>query len=112
MADNVEKTSQVASPRSGRPGYPGFFSSARTLALPVGTQLREGALGGYYIDFSLKASTAEWPPSWLDPAAHAHVVSAQWGLACFERYVKGEGEIWLAAAIGAANYLLGEQERG
>src|SRR6266516_318162 len=83
--------------RAGRRGYPGFFSSARTFSLPVGSHVRTGALGGYYIDFSAKPSAPRWPPDWFD-ALHLHVVAAQWGLGCYERYLSGGEEAWLAAA--------------
>jgi heparosan-N-sulfate-glucuronate 5-epimerase len=110
----VESSAELGSDEGAeRRGYPGFFSSARGLLLPVGSQVRSDGLGGYYIDFSLKASTPRWPPEWLgDPADHAHVVTAQWGLGCYERYLRGEGEPWLAAAIDSADHMLGEQERG
>ena len=31
-------------------------------------------------------------------------------MGCYERYLSGEGEEWLAAALGAGDYLLAEQE--
>jgi heparosan-N-sulfate-glucuronate 5-epimerase len=110
----VESSAEAAAAgrRAERRGYPGFFSSARTLSLPVGSQVGSDGLGGYYIDFSVKAGTPRWPPEWLDPAEHAHVVTAQWGLGCYERYLMGEGEAWLTAAIDTADHLLSEQERG
>ncbi len=113
MADNVESSAEAAAgQRPDRRGYPGFFSSARTLSLPVGSRVRPDRLGGYYIDFSVKAGTPRWPPEWLEPSEHAHVVAAQWGLGCYERYLGGEGEAWLTAAIDTAEHLLREQERG
>jgi heparosan-N-sulfate-glucuronate 5-epimerase len=109
----VESSAEAAAGRrTERRGYPGFFSSARTLSLPVGSQVRSDGLGGYYIDFSVKAGMPRWPPEWLDPAEHAHVVAAQWGLGCYERYLRGEGGAWLTAAIDTADHLLSEQERG
>jgi len=93
-------------------GYPEFFSSARSLSLPIGSQIRPGELGGYYIDFSLKAAAPHWPPRWLVDSGENHVVAAQWGLGCFERHLKGEGEMWLTAAIDAANHFLDEQDDG
>jgi heparosan-N-sulfate-glucuronate 5-epimerase len=112
MSNNVDSTVEPAQDlREGQGGYPGFFSSARTLSLPVGSHVRSDGVGGYYIDFSLKASAPRWPPDWLDPSQHAHVVTAQWGLGCFERYLKGEGEAWLAAAVDTADHLLDWQER-
>ena len=86
-----QSTSQAGPPR--RPivrrdlGDPGRFSSAGTFSLPVGSHLRPDRLGGYYIDFSVKAGTPRWPPEWLDPPEQIHVVTAQWGLGCYERYL-------------------------
>jgi heparosan-N-sulfate-glucuronate 5-epimerase len=109
MSQDIDPSTEGApNPRA----YSGFFSSARTFWLPVGSQVGSGRLKGYYIDFSLKASSPRWPPAWLNPSEHAHVVTAQWGLGCFERYLKGEGEAWLAAALDVAADLLSRQERG
>jgi heparosan-N-sulfate-glucuronate 5-epimerase len=113
MTDDVDSSAELSWDEGAeRRGYPGFFSSARGLSLPVGSHVRSDGLGGYYIDFSVKAGTPRWPPEWLDPAEHAHVVTAQWGLGCYERYLRGEGEAWLTAAVDTADHLLREQERG
>lgn len=100
-------------PRRSRPGSPGFLSSARRFAPGVGSHLREDTLGGYYIDFSIKTHLPEWPPPWVDRNhSQIHVAVAQWGLGCYERYLGGEGEQWLVAASGAADYLVEDQHRG
>jgi heparosan-N-sulfate-glucuronate 5-epimerase len=96
---------------AGRRAYPGFFSSAKTFALPVGGNVSAGRLGGYYIDFSLKAHSPDWPPRWFKPSGR-HVSSIQWGLGCFERYLDGDGDRWLAGAIQTAEYLVAIQVRG
>jgi heparosan-N-sulfate-glucuronate 5-epimerase len=100
------------SPRRGGGGYAGFFSSARTFELPVGSNIRRGEPAGYYIDFSRKPESPRWPPEWFAraPEGHLHCVPAQWGLGCFERYLSGHGEVWLAAAVDAGEYMLGRQE--
>jgi peptidoglycan/xylan/chitin deacetylase (PgdA/CDA1 family) len=79
----------------------------------VGSRVRAGELGGYYVDLRFKAEEPRWPPPWLPPREfRLHVYAAQWGLGCFERHLMGEGEEWLAAARGVGEYLIGEQERG
>src|SRR5581483_9573131 len=94
-------------------GYSGFLSSAANLVLPVGTRVRPGEVAGYFIDFSLKARAPRWEDGWRAVRAsdQHYVVAAQWGLGCYERYLEGEGDAWLAAALDAAEYLLGEQQR-
>jgi peptidoglycan/xylan/chitin deacetylase (PgdA/CDA1 family) len=75
--------------------------------------VRPGEVSGYYVDLSFKAETPVWPPEWLAAREHQlHVSTAQWGLGCFERHLKGEGEEWLEAARGAGEYLVEDQVRG
>jgi heparosan-N-sulfate-glucuronate 5-epimerase len=91
----------------------GFFSSARSFFLPVGPQIALGQVRGYYIDFRVKAETPSWPPDWLPPPEEQlHVDVIQWGLGCFEQYLAGEGERWLAAALDVGAHLLELQQRG
>jgi heparosan-N-sulfate-glucuronate 5-epimerase len=91
---------------------PGFFSSSRVHSQPVGTNVRPGELGGYYIDFSHKLSVPRWPPEWLDaPKMDPIIGTAQWGLGAYERHLAGEGEAWRDAAVKAALHLLDEQEQ-
>jgi heparosan-N-sulfate-glucuronate 5-epimerase len=92
-----------------RPSYTGFFSSARTHPLPIGSRVRRGELGGYYVDFGAKVDRPGPLTDWL--RTENHVVLAQWGLACFERHLKGEGEAWLTAAVEAAGHLADTQVR-
>ncbi len=96
------------------PGNPSRFSSARSFAPPVGSNLLPlDRVGGYYIDFAEKAFEPRWPPPWLKPRAEQlHVATAQWGLGAYERYLVGEGEQWLAAAREAAAHLLELQTDG
>lgn len=95
-------------------GNPDFFSSARSFAPPAGSNLGEAdRLGGYYIDFGLKTDAARWPPGWLQPRdKQLHIATVQWGLGAYERYLNGEGEAWLDAALAAGDYLLSIQQRG
>ena len=79
----------------------------------MGSQVQSGEVGGYYVDLRFKAEAPSWPPPWLAAREHQlHVATAQWGLGCFERYLMGEGEQWLQAARGAAEYLVADQVRG
>jgi heparosan-N-sulfate-glucuronate 5-epimerase len=96
--------------KDGGRGYGGFFSSARTFTLSVGSNVSEAGVGGYYIDFSRKTTDPSWPPRWLRPTMR-HVVAIQWALGCFERYLSGEGDAWLAGAVDAAEYLVSTQVR-
>ncbi len=88
-----------------------MFSTARSFPAQVGERVEAGGDGGYYIDFSFKATEPVWPPGWLAPNAKAfHVSAAQWGLGAHERYLGGEGDQWLRAATAAAEHLLDLQE--
>ena len=114
-----QSPSQARVPARSRPptrrdlGDPGRFSSARSFAPPVGQFIEPGVLGGYYIDFTAKPQDPSWPPPWLGPPEkQIHVAEAQWGLGCYERLLRGEGEQWLAGAISAADHLLEQQQRG
>jgi peptidoglycan/xylan/chitin deacetylase (PgdA/CDA1 family) len=95
-------------------GNPDIFSSERSFAPPIGGNIaRDGKPRGYYIDFSLKTDEPSWPPSWLRPRdKQLHVATIQWGLGAYERYVSGEGEAWLAAAVDAGDYLISIQQNG
>ncbi len=83
----------------------GLFSSASSFFLPVGEHFEASAVRGYYIDMRGKARMHTWQQrgAWL------HVVRIQWGLGCFERYLAGEGKLWLDAATGCAEELLMHQ---
>jgi peptidoglycan/xylan/chitin deacetylase (PgdA/CDA1 family) len=94
-------------------GDPNRLSSARSFSPPVGSHVRPGQLGGYYVDFSVKAHAPSWPPPWLAPLGEqVHVATAQWGLGCYERYLSGDGDAWLDVALEAADHLVTHQERG
>ncbi len=79
----------------------------------VGTQIRSGEVHGYYIDLRFKAETPTWPPAWLPPRdRQLHVATAQWALGAYERHLAGEGDEWLACALGAGRYLVDDMEQG
>ena len=79
--------------------------------LPVGRHVGAETVRGYYIDFREKTAQPEWPPDWFPwPGFHRFMGISQWGLGCYERYLSGEGEEWLAAALGACRHLTEVQE--
>jgi hypothetical protein len=89
--------------------------------------LARGVVEGYPIDLRAKAEAPEWPREWMllggGGAADGsvarvtsvraerliYVAQVQWALGCFERYLAGEGEAWLAGAIDAGRYLVASQ---
>jgi heparosan-N-sulfate-glucuronate 5-epimerase len=93
--------------------YPGFFSSARSFALPAGSQFGPDGVRGYYIDLRVKAEAPEWPhPSLGRLEDRLWVRVHQWGLGAYERYLAGEGEQWLRNALDVGEYALSEQLEG
>jgi peptidoglycan/xylan/chitin deacetylase (PgdA/CDA1 family) len=91
-------------------GGPNLFSTAGSFSPPVGSFI-EDSIHGYYIDFRLKAESPSWPPPFYRPdGGDVYVGLAQWGLGCYERYLWGDGEEWLAAAITTAEELLSDQQ--
>jgi heparosan-N-sulfate-glucuronate 5-epimerase len=66
---------------------------------------------GYYIDLRRKAES-EPPDTAALRAMPLHVMTCQWGLGCYDRYLAGDGEPWLSAALRIGRYLVQEQERG
>jgi D-glucuronyl C5-epimerase C-terminus len=79
--------------------------------LPVGRHVSAEAVRGYYIDFREKTTRPTWPPEWFPwPGFHRFMGISQWGLGCYERYLSGEGEEWLAAALAAGQFMAEVQE--
>lgn len=109
---------------------PDVLRRASSHSLPVGPRLESGVVAGYALDLRAKAEDPDWPPGWMvlggGGAADGSIVQVgsvmaerliyvsqvQWGLACFERYLAGGGEVWLVGAIGAGRYLVASQQRG
>ncbi|MGH2960815.1 MAG: D-glucuronyl C5-epimerase family protein [Solirubrobacterales bacterium] len=104
---DLDLEGEAALERGSQPGGPGFFSSARVFSPPVGPRVTPEELGGYYIDFRVKQEPSELG----DADRELHVATAQWGLGCYERYLAGEGERWLATALRAAEHLADRQVR-
>jgi heparosan-N-sulfate-glucuronate 5-epimerase len=93
--------------------YPGFFSSAKSFALPIGRQFGPDEVRGYYIDLRVKAEEPVWPhPSLGRLEDRLWVRVHQWGLGAYERYLAGEGEQWLRNAMEVGRYALSQQVRG
>jgi heparosan-N-sulfate-glucuronate 5-epimerase len=115
LAIESESSAQGADRRlstgASRGQDPGFFSSVRVFSLEPGSNVEPGAVRGYYIDFRAKAPDSTWPPAWLQ-AEQLHVRLTQWALGCYERFLCGEEEEWLAAAFAAGEHLLREQTVG
>jgi heparosan-N-sulfate-glucuronate 5-epimerase len=92
-------------------GSPSAFGTARSFPFRAGAHVERDRVRGYHIDFGWKAPAPSWPPGWLGAGGRPlYVTVAQWGLGCYERYLGGQGEQWLAGATGAADYLLEKQE--
>jgi len=92
------------------PSHAGIFSSARRFALPLGPASDPESVRGYPIDLRLKAQTACWPPPELSDPRDDYVFVSQYGLGCFERWLAGDGEHWLAAAVEVGRHLVSSQE--
>lgn len=91
---------------------PSTFGSERSFDPPLGRHWEPGRPVGYYIDFSLKVSEPRWPPIWMPPLeSQWHVATVQWGLGALERFLNGDGDAYLNAAHGVAEYLLDLQHR-
>ena len=86
---------------------------SRSFRLARGRHVDAGAVRGYPIDFSSKAARPTVLPGFLDePGRHLWVAHVQRGLGCFERWLDGDGEEWLAGARRAADVLVDQQVRG
>jgi heparosan-N-sulfate-glucuronate 5-epimerase len=89
----------------------GFWSSSKSFFLPVGAHMDPDGVRGYPIDLRVKADTsAGLGPEYRGPGS-LHVGATQYGLGCYERWLAGNGEEWLAAALDAGRYLVTIQER-
>lgn len=100
-------------PQLRHPGETGRLSRASAFAPPLGGMIDPDGVRGYYLDLSVKAPEPDWPPPWMSPEAPVmHVTVAQFGLGSFERYLAGDGDRWLAGAVGAGEWLAERQIRG
>lgn len=90
----------------------GFLSSSKSFFLPLGGNLEPGQVRGYYIDMRVKAAEPNWPPPWVSETGDLYVDIAQWALGAYERYLSGDGEVWLDAALAAGKELVTQQQKG
>lgn len=74
----------------------------------LGQHVVHGNIRGYYIDLSRKAVNEPSVEQLVD--IKLHVVTCQWGLGCYERYLAGEGERWLDAAVRVGHHLIETQQ--
>jgi len=80
------------------------------MMLPLGQALDPLGVRGYPIDFRVKAQSVGQTRIDVGSLADRYVGVAQYGLGCYERWVGGEGEVWLDAALAVGRYLLQTQE--
>jgi hypothetical protein len=89
----------------------GFWSSAKTFFLPVGSFIDPDGVRGYPIDMRIKSAVAETS---ITPAMHGpgtlHVGLTQYALGCHERWLAGDGQQWLDAAVMTGRFLVEIQE--
>lgn len=84
----------------------GFWSSSRTFFLPVGALVDGTGMHGYPIDLRVKAyAVRHLDAERVDPHM-LHVWVTQYALGCYERWLAGEGEAWLEAALSAGRHLV------
>lgn len=97
-------------PAESRRKDAGFFSSAKSFFLPVGSAIDPSGVRGYPIDLRVKATAADWQPP-QEAHTRGHWVGlAQYGLGAHERWIAGEGDAWLATARRIGEHLLANQE--
>jgi heparosan-N-sulfate-glucuronate 5-epimerase len=90
----------------------GFLSSAKSFFLPRGAHFEPGRVSGYYIDMRVKVIEPAWPPDWMSRPGDLYVDVTQSALGAYERYLAGDGEVWLSAALAAGELLMEQQQRG
>ena len=84
-----------------------FLSTGTT---GIGPRIDPAAVGGYHLDFrSQSDDPAVLPHFEHEPGRYFWGRNAERGLACFERWLDGEGERWLAGACAAANVFVQHQ---
>jgi heparosan-N-sulfate-glucuronate 5-epimerase len=85
----------------------------RFLSLPrddVGRQVEPASVRGYPLDFTAAAGEPAVPRRFLEePGRHLWGGLAACGLGCYERWLAGDGEEWLAGARAVADFLLERQ---
>ena len=111
MKDLADDASPTAKDAPMPPGRQSAFGTAGEFDAPPGRHVDPSNPRGYYLDLRVKADSAACPPAWYPRVRQLpRVVMTQWGLACYEHYLSGDGERWLDAARWAADRLV-EQQR-
>jgi heparosan-N-sulfate-glucuronate 5-epimerase len=80
------------------------------MSLPLGPASDPLGVRGYPIDLRVKAQTPIWPRVDAASVANDYVEVAQYGLGCHERWLIGDGEVWLDAALAVGRFLVQTQE--
>jgi hypothetical protein len=76
--------------------------------LPLGPAIDPQSVAGYPIDMRAKAQS-RWPAEATRSWAAEYVYVAQYGLGCYERFLAGDGEVWLDAALDVGRHLVARQ---
>jgi heparosan-N-sulfate-glucuronate 5-epimerase len=100
----------VSNASESRRSSAGFFSSAKSFFLPLGSAIAPDGVAGYPIDLRVKSRASVWPAPEVAENLDFYVAVAQYGLGAYERWLAGDGEEWLAAARAAGMHLLSRQE--
>jgi hypothetical protein len=91
---------------------PGVLRTAASFSQPLGSHIEAKAVRGYYIDLRAKTENLRWPPEWwCRHEEQEYIAVSQFGLACYERFVAGEGDDWLTLARRTGEYLIDQQHR-
>lgn len=96
--------------KTSRRSDAGFWSNAKSFFLPVGQYIDPSGVRGYPIDLRVKAQSAAGPPPELLAPGALHVALTQYALGAHERWVAGEGEAWLEAALAVGRHLMSIQD--
>ena len=92
------------------PGRQSAFGTTGDFVAPLGSRVDPDDPTGYYIDLRAKADSPDFSADLVaEMPSEPRVVVAQWALGCWEHYLAGDGEQWLAAARWAADRLLEQQ---
>lgn len=76
--------------------------------LQLGALAELDRVRGYYVDLRAKAPSVR--PARPHELVPLHVITCQWGLGCYDRFLAGQGDEWLEAAKSAGQHLLSTQE--
>jgi heparosan-N-sulfate-glucuronate 5-epimerase len=110
---SLEQASRARVWASRRRVQAGLLRTAGSFAQPLGSRIDPDGVAGYYVDMRGKAETERWPPDWwCRHEEQEYVAVSQLGLGCYERFLGGEGDVWLDGALKTGDYLLSQQRPG